>query len=136
MIDPRLDRALYRQLADLLREQIRSGGLAPGERLPSEAALAQTYGLARPAVRQAIAMLRAEGLITTERGYGTRVREEAERTPIALGPGDEALARMPSDPERTEMDLDHGVPVVEVRRGDGSTEVYAGDSTVVQVRRR
>ncbi|MFD1320835.1 GntR family transcriptional regulator [Micromonospora sonneratiae] len=127
MIDPRRDRALYRQLADLLRQQISEGELAPGAPLPSETTLAQTHGLARPAVRQAIALLRAEGLVTTSRGYGTRVREQVERKPLELPTGSSAVARMPSDAERIEHDLDDGVPVVEVQFADGSTAVYPGD---------
>src|SRR4051812_20740840 len=119
MIDPRRDRALYRQLADLLRAQIAEGELAPGSQLPSETTLAQTHGLARPAVRQAIALLRAEGLVTTSRGYGTRVRELVERRPIELPPGATALVRMPSEPERVSYDLDDGVPVIEIRLPDG-----------------
>jgi len=127
MIDPRRDRALYRQLADLLREQITSGELTPGSPLPSETTLAQTHGLARPAVRQAIALLRAEGLVTTSRGYGTRVREQVERHPLELPAGSFAIARMPSDAERLEHDLDDGVPVVEIQLPDGSTSVHPGD---------
>ncbi|MBB4959452.1 GntR family transcriptional regulator [Micromonospora polyrhachis] len=127
MIDPRRDRALYRQLADLLREQIDSGELPPGSPLPSETTLAQTHGLARPAVRQAIALLRAEGLVTTSRGYGTRVREQVERTPLELPASSFAIARMPSDAERLEHDLDDGVPVLEIQLPDGSTSVHPGD---------
>jgi GntR family transcriptional regulator len=127
MIDPRRDRALYRQLADLLRDQITGGELAPGSQLPSETTLAQTYGLARPAVRQAIALLRAEGLITTSRGYGTRVRPAVPRSAVELPSGGSAIVRMPSEPERAALDLDDGVPVVEVTHPDGRTELHPGD---------
>ena len=54
MIDPSADRAVFRQLADLLRDQIQSGELAPGEPLPSELRLAQEYGISRTTVRQAM----------------------------------------------------------------------------------
>ncbi|MFC7550532.1 GntR family transcriptional regulator [Plantactinospora sp. GCM10030261] len=127
MIDPRRDRALYRQLADLLRDQINQGDLAPGSQLPSESSLAQTYGLARPAVRQAIALLRSEGLITTSRGYGTRVRDEIERRPLELPAGASAIVRMPSEPERAALDIDDGVPVIEIRMPDGRSAVHPGD---------
>src|SRR5215213_106301 len=75
-LDPHADRALYRQLADELRRRIMSGELVPGSKLPSESTLAQEYGLARPAVRAAISVLRSEGLVSTERGFGTKVREQ------------------------------------------------------------
>jgi GntR family transcriptional regulator len=64
----------YRRIADDLREQILSGQLAPGERMPSEHDLAQRYSTSRPTVRRAIAVLRSEGMITTGQGSGTFVR--------------------------------------------------------------
>ena len=67
-IDPRSHTPVYVQLADLLREQIESGDLAPGSVLPSEARLTQEYGIGRDAVRMAISLLRSEGLVTTVRG--------------------------------------------------------------------
>ncbi len=47
MINPRSGVAVYRQLADLLRDDILSGRLRPGQPLPSEVTLQQRYGLAR-----------------------------------------------------------------------------------------
>src|SRR4051794_5197020 len=87
MIDPTADRAVFRQLADLLRDQIRSGVLAPGDPLPSEPRLAQEFGLRRNTVRQGIAILRTEGLINVERPRGTFVRPTggAERVPLRRG---------------------------------------------------
>ncbi len=73
-VDPSSDRAVYRQIADRLRDAINNGGLAPGEQLPSERGLMETYGAARGTVRQAVAILRAEGLIETEHGRGGFVR--------------------------------------------------------------
>jgi GntR family transcriptional regulator len=64
----------YRRIADDLREQILSGRLASGERMPSEHDLAQQYSTSRPTVRRAIAVLRSEGLITTGQDSGTFVR--------------------------------------------------------------
>src|ERR1700691_6303305 len=68
---------VYRQLARILREQIQAGELHPGAALPSEAALSQTFGVGRDAVRDALASLRSEGLVITTRGIGTFVREPA-----------------------------------------------------------
>lgn len=86
-LDRRADRALYRQLADLLRAQIEGGDLAPGHELPSETALADQYQVGRDTVRDALWQLRAEGLITTERGRPASVADPAEAT-ITLGPRD------------------------------------------------
>jgi GntR family transcriptional regulator len=73
-VDPTSDRAVYRQIADRLRAAINNGELAPGEQLPSERDLMEAYGAARGTVRQAVAILRAEGLIETEHGRGGFVR--------------------------------------------------------------
>ncbi len=61
---------LYRQLADLLRAQLRSGRYLPGEALPSAGALAQQHRISRPTVRQALAQLAAEGWIEVVNGKG------------------------------------------------------------------
>jgi GntR family transcriptional regulator len=65
---------LYRQIADNLRRQIVSGGLPAGEQVPSENQLIEEYGAARQTVRQALAVLKGEGLIYAERGRGAFVR--------------------------------------------------------------
>jgi GntR family transcriptional regulator len=66
--------ALYKQLADTLREAIAAGEYPPGSLLPSEAVLGQRYGLSRPTIRNAITALRSEGLVTVQHGRGTVVR--------------------------------------------------------------
>ncbi len=65
----------YLQVAEHLRAAILRGDYKPGEALPGEPQLAQLYNLSRPTIRQAIAALRAEGLVTAEHGRGTFVRE-------------------------------------------------------------
>lgn len=63
--------AVYEQLAAILREQIRTGRYPPGQRLPSEQALAAEHHVSRPTVRQALAVLRTERLIETLDGVGS-----------------------------------------------------------------
>ena len=53
----------YEQLAGLLRERITSGELAPGDRLPSESALAKQAGVSRSTVREALRILEQGGLV-------------------------------------------------------------------------
>jgi DNA-binding transcriptional regulator YhcF (GntR family) len=127
MIDPSADRAVFRQLADLLRDQIESGDLGPGEPLPSELRLAQEYGISRTTVRQAIAQLRTEGLVTVERPRGTFVRVPEEIELVTLGRGERASARMPTDSERRAYRLGEGVPVLVVTAPDGTTTVHPAD---------
>ncbi|MCW3818054.1 winged helix-turn-helix domain-containing protein [Micromonospora sp. DR5-3] len=126
-IDPRSHTPVYVQLADLLREQIESGELAPGSALPSEARLTQEHGIGREAVRGAIALLRSEGLVNTVRGHGSYVRAMTERRQVELTPGGSVIARMPSGKERRSMQLDEGVPVLEIRDPNGDVEVLAAD---------
>jgi DNA-binding GntR family transcriptional regulator len=65
----------YRDVAAELRGLVESGAWAPGDRLPSEAALAERYGVARGTIRQALAELEGAGLAETIHGKGRFVRE-------------------------------------------------------------
>jgi len=58
-----------------LRAAISSGDYRPGDRLPGENPLMETYGVARMTARRALAMLRDEGLTMTRRGVGVFVRQ-------------------------------------------------------------
>jgi len=64
---------LWRQLADILRAQIRAGELPRGRVIPSETTLMQQHGMARGTVRKAIDVLADEGLVTRVQGRGTYV---------------------------------------------------------------
>jgi len=122
----------YVQFADFLRKQIESGELAPGALLPSESALIQRYGISRPMARKAVAILRNEGLVTTEQGIGTKVREQPiEREPLYLESGSEAIVRMPSEHERVELELDYGVPVIELHY-EGTIHLRSADEVVLR----
>src|SRR5918912_813495 len=74
-VDPTSDRPVYKQIADQLRAAIESGELAPGARLPSEAELMSRYDVAQGTVRQALSLLRGEGLVIAQQGRGVFVRE-------------------------------------------------------------
>lgn len=56
------------KICDYLKEQIRSGELQPGDQLPSEAELCAQFNSSRGPVRQAMAVLRTEGAISSGRG--------------------------------------------------------------------
>lgn len=59
-----------KMLADDIREQMVDGLLKPGEPLPAEKTLMETYGVSRPTLREALRILEAESLIETRRGAG------------------------------------------------------------------
>lgn len=64
---------MYTQIADDLRAQISAGTLRPGDDVPTEAELAERWHTSRGPIRNALAALRAEGLIETGRGRPARV---------------------------------------------------------------
>ncbi|MBE3639952.1 FadR/GntR family transcriptional regulator [Mangrovicoccus algicola] len=68
-----------------LKDRISTGECVAGARLPSEAALTATYSVSRTVVREAIAVLRAEGLVEARKGSGVFVldRPEQGRIPFA-----------------------------------------------------
>ncbi len=78
---------------EALGHAIRSGRLAAGMRLPSEAALASLFRVSRPVVREALARLRQEGLVQSRRGSGSYVcaasdlPEDAADTPTGADLG-------------------------------------------------
>jgi GntR family transcriptional regulator len=83
MVDRRSGVPAFRQVAADIRQKISAGDYAPGEQLPSERELVETYDVSRPTVRDAINMLRTEGLVTSEHGRGVFVRPPASIQRIA-----------------------------------------------------
>lgn len=73
MLNPDSPVPLYRQLANLILDKIRSGDYPPGSRIPSEHALANHYRIGRPTARQATDLLVRKRLLTRRRGAGTFV---------------------------------------------------------------
>lgn len=64
---------LFAQVRDAVRTDILSGALRPGDRLPSESALIERFGVSRITVRQAIGELQTSGLVQTVNGKGSFV---------------------------------------------------------------
>lgn len=124
--------ARYRQLAADLREAIASGAYGAGGRLPSEEELAQRYAVSRGTVRQALTVLRANGLVTSRRGTRRVVLGTARTqsffellsfTHWARSIGEEPGGRTidvecrPADPSECEqLALEPGAPIYRVLR--------------------
>jgi GntR family transcriptional regulator len=73
--DTTLGQSRYGWLAASLRARILQGEWVPGTALPSEAALAKEHGVALGTLRQALAVLVAQGLLERQHGRGTFVKE-------------------------------------------------------------
>lgn len=69
----RRGRGLAHGLVDDLSEKIRSQQLRTGDKLPTESAIMQAYGVSRTVVREALSKLQASGLVETHHGVGTFV---------------------------------------------------------------
>jgi GntR family phosphonate transport system transcriptional regulator len=76
--------ALWRRIVDAIRLDIVGGKLATGDRLPTEAILAQRFSANRHTVRRALAVLAEEGVVGAEQGRGTFVRN-AQRLSYPIG---------------------------------------------------
>ncbi|MFD7951781.1 GntR family transcriptional regulator [Micrococcus luteus] len=67
-------RPKYQRIADSLREAIQAGEYGPGDRLPGENELMAAHGVARMTARQALGVLRDEGVAESRKGAGVFVR--------------------------------------------------------------
>jgi DNA-binding GntR family transcriptional regulator len=124
-------RPLYRRVADDIRTAIADGTLRPGQLLPPERALSERYDVSLVAVRAGLAVLRGEGLIVTERGKGSRVRETAELVALKIPPGATITTRMPTEPERQRLGIAEGTPILVVEH-EGRTELLPGDRFAIE----
>jgi GntR family transcriptional repressor for pyruvate dehydrogenase complex len=75
-------------LVDTLAAQIEAGELAPGQRLPAEQEIVNATGVSRTVVREALASLRARGLIVTRQGLGAFVAKDLPPKTYSIVPTD------------------------------------------------
>ena len=71
------------EVVERLAAEIGSGRLSPGARLPTEQEMMTALGVSRTVVREAVAALRAQGLVTTRQGLGAFVASDQQRRPAA-----------------------------------------------------
>jgi GntR family transcriptional regulator len=72
---------LYTQVADVMRERIVKDAWSVGARIPTLPELAKEFAVASITVRQAIQILKVEGLLSPEQGRGTFVRAKPPQHP-------------------------------------------------------
>lgn len=129
---------LYYQLMQELRQRIEEGTWKPGDLIPSERELSETYGISRMTVRQALAELVSDGLLRRDQGRGTFVAKQKIRKRLSRltsftedmrARGKAPRARVlnmkmtsarPKVAEMLQIDLEHQVVLVErLRQADG-----------------
>jgi DNA-binding GntR family transcriptional regulator len=98
----------YLQIADDVRLHVRTGDLQVGAALPSEPALARRYGVNRATIRQALAVLRDEGLISTGARSRSRIIRTASLPTEDIQPATGEIAAL--------LQLPVGTPVTRRRR--------------------
>lgn len=127
--------AVYKQIADGIREQVLSGELAPGTPLGSEVAMCHRYDVGIGTIRRVIADLRADGIIDTVQGQVARVRElpPVRIVEVAASPEPRIRARRATAGERDQLGLAEGVWVLVVTHG-GFSELYDADRTEINIR--
>lgn len=64
---------LFEQISTKIRKDIKEGKFKVGEKIPSEPALMELYGVGRSTVREAIKSLTLSGILTVQQGFGTKV---------------------------------------------------------------
>jgi GntR family transcriptional repressor for pyruvate dehydrogenase complex len=92
------------RVAGKLRQKIRDDGLSPGTRLPSEQAMATHFGVSRSVVREAIALLKDEGILNTRKGSGAFICNFEE-------------SQIDKQDVQTEQSVQSLLNLIEVRRG-------------------
>ena len=89
----RKPRTLALELVDALGDRIRDGRIAPGQKLPTEAAVMAEFGVSRTVVREALSKLQASGLVATRHGIGTFVVGLGDAAPFRIAPEQLATLR-------------------------------------------
>lgn len=146
---PGIDRSsavpFHFQLREILEDEISSGRLGPGDRLPSEPFLSSHYHVSRTTVRQALYALEQKGLIRKEKGRGAFVSRASPGSWLLQSVGglfDDELSRhgvkvestvlaavvgpLPEWPARAlQLPAESpGITLERVRRLDGKTAIY------------
>lgn len=137
--------AAWRQIADGIAAEVAAGRLRPGQQLPTEAQLAQRFGVNRHTVRRALAVLAERGLVRATQGRGTFVEARPLTYPIGprtrfseivAGAGREAWGALlsakegPADDETARgLELKPGAAVLEL------TTLHTADGTPISLAR-
>ncbi|MFE3829686.1 GntR family transcriptional regulator [Streptomyces sp. NPDC059092] len=117
----------WRKLADRLADRIRSGDpmYAPGRQLPHIRELVEAGEGSKSTVHAAYKALEAEGLVTSSRGHGTVVRQQAALKRLGIGRYDKAKWR---DGDEVAFVADRVASGRTYRRGEQTQSVTLGEA--------
>lgn len=79
-------RRLPDEIAQTIMSAISSGELRIGDKLPSESEMSERFGVARTVVREAVSLLKFDGVVDAKRGVGAFVADRSERTSFRISP--------------------------------------------------
>tara|TARA_R110002020_G_scaffold70506_11_gene182929 strand:+ start:5290 stop:6096 length:807 start_codon:yes stop_codon:yes gene_type:complete len=129
---PRPRRNLVAEVADGLRAQITEGRFAVGDRLPSEAQLTDAFSVSRTVVREAIAALRADGLVEPRQGAGVFVLEPvaAAQKPFQIVDLDKISSIIEMLELRTAVEMEAAALAAARRSPAQEEEIYEAESEI------
>ena len=97
-------------------ERIRHGDLRPGERVPTEPALMQEFGVSRSVVREAVSRLQASGLVHTRQGVGSFVLAAMPKGAALQAPSPELRMRQKLDMLELRLSLESDAAALAAQR--------------------
>lgn len=111
---------LYIQVASVLRQRIETGRWKPGQKISTLVELEKEFQVARVTVRQAVEILREEGLLNCRQGRGTFVEEKSpDRHWLKLATSWDVLNQSIRDNVLRRIKVDSPKPFPDLRTGEG-----------------
>lgn len=121
------------QVANQVRDRIVHGTLVPGDRLPTEREMAEQHGVSRAVIREAVAKLIHEGLVTSRQGVGAFVASPDAASTLVLDPGSFAEPRDFKHLYELRLVLECGAAELAARNCDAS-DIKAIEDAIAKMR--
>lgn len=110
-VNPNSAVPLYKQISNIIAQDIREGKYSAGDRLPSELTLKDSFGVSRITIRAAIAELIDEGLLVRSQGKGTFIAQQKSMMPASDHPGFTEACRLAGRTASTKLlSIDYTYP--------------------------
>jgi GntR family transcriptional regulator len=119
----------YQEIADALRDRVRSGAYAAGRLLPSESELSAEFEASRVTIRRALEVLRDEGMLAARQGFGWFVASKPVRQTLAR------LATIEAQMEESGMRPERRILEFAFVRATGRVRQVLETDQVLRVRR-